>query len=77
MADLLQMPKSIRQREEEELAAYTARWLELADAALSATDKAAKALEIAREEQQHIRDKINRRLDNYIKAGGRRVKKVG
>jgi len=40
------MPKSRRQREEEEaeLSAYTARWLELADAALSATEKAAKAL---------------------------------
>ena len=52
MADLLQMPKSIRKKEEEEVAAYTARWLELADAALSATEKAAKALEIAREEQE-------------------------
>jgi hypothetical protein len=71
------MPKSIRQREEEELAAYTARWLELADAALSTTDKAAKALEIAREEQQHIRIDIKRRLDNYTRAGGRRVKKIG
>ena len=77
MADLLQMPKSLRQREEEELAAYTARWLELADAALSATEKAAKALELACEEQQHIRDDIQRRLQTYAKAGGRRVKKVG
>ena len=79
MADLLQMPKSRRQREEEEaeLSAYTARWLELADAALSATEKAAKALELAREEQQHIRDDIQRRLQKYAKAGGRRVMKVG
>jgi len=79
LADLLQMPKSRRQREEEEaeLSAYTARWLELADAALSATEKAAKALELAREEQQHIRDDIQRRLQKYAKAGGRRVKKVG
>jgi uncharacterized protein YicC (UPF0701 family) len=45
LADLLQMPKSIRKKqEEEELTAYTARWLELADAALSATKKAAKSL---------------------------------
>jgi len=69
------MPKSRRQREEEELAAYTARWLELADAALSATEKAAKTLELARREQK--RDDIKRRLDIYTKAGGRRVKKVG
>ena len=75
MADLLPMPKSRRQREEEELAAYTARWLELADAALSATEKAAKTLELARREQK--RDDIKRRLDIYTKAGGRRVKKVG
>ena len=54
-----------------------ARWLELADAALSATDKAAKALELARHEQERIRRDIKRRLDNYAKAGGRRVKKVG
>ena len=79
LADLLQMPKSRRQREEEEaeLSAYTARWLELADAALSATEKAAKALEIARQEQEHIRNDIQRRLKNYAKAGGRRVRKVG
>ena len=77
MADLLQMPKSLRQREEEELAAYTARWLELADAALSATEKAAKTLELAREEQQRMRNDIKRRLDNYAKNGGRRVKQVG
>ena len=64
------MPKSRRQKEEEELTAYTARWLELADAALSATDKAAKALELARHEQERIRSVIKRRLDNYVKAGG-------
>jgi len=73
------MPKSRRQREEEEaeLSAYTARWLELADAALSATEKAAKALEIARQEQEHIRNDIQRRLKNYVKADKRRVRKVG
>jgi hypothetical protein len=78
LADLLQMPKSRRQREEEEaeLSAYTARWLELA-AALSATEKSQKSLELARQEQEHIRNKIKRRLDNYAKAGGRRVKKIG
>jgi hypothetical protein len=77
LADVLQMPKSRRQREEEELTAYTARWLELADAALSATDKAAKALELARHEQERIRGVVKRRLENYAKAGGRRVKKIG
>jgi len=55
---------------------YRARWLELADAARSATDKAAKALELARHEQERIRRDIKRRLDNYAKAGGRRVKKI-
>ena len=45
LADLLQMPKSRRQRKEEEaeLSAYTARWLELADAALSATRESRKS----------------------------------
>jgi hypothetical protein len=76
LAELLSMPKSKRQREEEELAAHTAHWLELADAALSATEKAARALELARREQERIRSNIKRQLENYAKAGGRRVKKV-
>jgi hypothetical protein len=76
LADLLPMPKSKRQKEEEELAAYTTRWLELADAALSATEKAAQALELARREQERIRGNIKRQLDNYAKAGGRRLKKI-
>ena len=42
----------------DELAAYTARWLELADAALSATEKAAKTLELACEEQHRKRNVI-------------------
>jgi predicted metal-dependent hydrolase len=77
LAELFHMPKSIRQKEEEEVAGYTARWLELADAAISATEKAAKALELARHEQERIRNDIQRRLKNYAKAGGRRVKRVG
>ena len=77
LADLLQMPKSRREREEEELATYTARWLQLADAALSATEKAQKSLELARQEQERICRDIKRRLENYAKAGGRRVKKIG
>jgi len=48
-----------------------------ADAALSATEKAAKALEIAREEQQHIRREIKRKLENYGKLKHRKAKKVG
>ena len=73
------MPKSGRQREEQEaeLSAYTARWLELANSALSATEKATNALELARQEQERIRNDIQRTLKNYAKAGGRRVKKVG
>ncbi|HTE89220.1 MAG TPA: hypothetical protein VK639_09720 [Terriglobales bacterium] len=78
MATLLRMPKpESREQEEADLAAYTARWLQLADAALSATDKAVKALEIAREEQEHIRRDIKRRLANYSKLKRRRIKKVG
>ena len=72
------MPKlESRKQEEADLAAYTARWLQLADAALSATEKAAKALEIAREEQEHIRRDIRRKLANYSKMKRRKVKKVG
>jgi len=71
------MPKSKRQQAEEELTAYTAHWLELADAALSATEKAKKSLELARQEQERIRRDIKRRLDNYARAGGGRVKKIG
>jgi hypothetical protein len=72
------MPKPVsRGQEEADLAAYTARWLQLADAALSATEKAAKALEIAREEQEHIRRDIKRKLANYSKMKRRKVEKVG
>ena len=78
MATLLRMPKpESRGQEEADLAAYTARWLQLADAALSATEKAAKALEIAREEQEHIRRDIKREVANYSKMKRRKVKKVG
>ena len=51
--------------------------LQLADAALSATEKATKALEIAREEQEHIRRDIKRKLENYGKLKRRKAKKVG
>ena len=72
------MPKlESRKQAEADLAAYTARWLQLADAALSATEKAAKALEIAREEQEHIRRDIRRKLANYNKLKRRRIRKVG
>ena len=49
----------------------------MADAALSATEKAQKSLELARQEQERICRDIKRRLDDYAKAGGRRVKKIG
>jgi hypothetical protein len=71
----LPMVESKRQQEEKELAAYTARWLELADAALSATDKAAKALEIAREEQDHMRTEIKRTMERYSKNIGEAKKR--
>ena len=72
------MPKpESREQAEADLAAYTARWLQLADAALSATEKAAKALEIAREEQEHIRREIKRKLENYGKLRRRKGRKVG
>jgi len=75
---LLRMPKlESRKQEEADLAAYTARWLQLADAALSATEKAAKALEIARGEQEHIRREIKRKLANYNRLKRRRIRKVG
>jgi len=75
MATLLRMPKLESRKQEE--ADYTARWLQLADAALSATEKAVKALEIAREEQEHIRREIKRKLANYNKLKRRRIRKVG
>jgi hypothetical protein len=72
------MPKpESGEQEEADLAAYTARWLQLADAALSATEKAAKALEIAREEQEHIRRDIKRKLEKYGKLKRSKAKKVG
>jgi len=72
------MPKpESSEQEKDDLAAYTARWLQLADAALSATEKAAKALEIAREEQEHIRREIKRKLENYGKQKRRKARKVG
>jgi hypothetical protein len=48
-----------------ELRAYSERWLQLADIALSATEKAAKALELAREEQERIRSEIKRTMKRY------------
>ena len=53
------MPK--RLDEADELAAFSARdarWLYLADAALSASEKTIQALELAKEEQERIR-KLN------------------
>jgi hypothetical protein len=64
------MVESKRQQEEKEVAAYTARWLELPDAALSATEKAAKALEMAREEQERLRAEIKRTMERYSKNLG-------
>ena len=48
-----------------ELDAYSEHWLKLADAALSATEKAATALELARQEQERIRLEIKRTMQRY------------
>ena len=48
-----------------ELDAYNEHWLKLADAALSATEKAATALEVARQEQERIRLEIKRTMQRY------------
>ena len=67
--------ESARHQREAELSAYTARWLQLADAALSATEKAAKALELAREEQERIRSEIKRTMKRYSENLGEAKKR--
>ena len=75
MATLLRMPKpETREQEESDLAAYTARWLQLADAALSAIEKAAKALEIALAKSKSISAAT---LNASSKLKRRKAKKVG
>src|SRR2546422_4359580 len=67
VAKILTMPKPLSQDEDAELAAFRARdarWLQLADAALSAAEKTIQALELAKEEQQRIRDRKSTRLNS-------------
>jgi len=67
--------ESARHQRDAELSAYTARWLQLADAALSATDKAARALELARLEQERIRSEIKRTMKRYSENLGEAKKR--
>ena len=75
MAKILKMPK----QDEAELTAFRsrdARWLHLADAALSASEKTSQALELAKEEQERIRKKIERNIEKYQRLEQRKNKKA-
>ena len=76
MAKILAMPK--RQDEDDELAdfrARDARWLHLADATLSASEKTIQALDLAREEQQSIRKQLKGNIEKYQRLERRRKAK--
>ena len=68
------MPK--RQDDADELAAFRARWLYLADAALSASDKTIQALELAKEEQERIRKQLKGNIEKYQRIEQRKNKKA-
>ena len=73
---ILAMPK--RQDEDDELAAFRARdarWLHLADATLSASEKTIQALDLAREEQQSIRKQLKGNIEKYQRLERRRKAK--
>ena len=71
------MPKpESREQAEADLAAYTARWLQLRRRAVRYRESG-KSPEIAHEEQEHIRREIKRKLENYGKLKRRKAKKVG
>ena len=75
------MPKPLSQDEDAELAAFRARdarWLQLADAALSAAEKTIQALELAKEEQQRIRKQLKGNIEKYRRLERqRKTKKSG
>jgi hypothetical protein len=85
VAKVLIMPKrhkptgrSYRDQHGAELTAFherNARWLELADAALSAAEKTIRALELARDEQQRIRKRIKTNIENYHRLEQQRITK--
>jgi len=71
------MPK--RQDEDDELAAFRsrdARWLQLADDALSASEKSSQALELAKEEQERIRKQLKGNIEKYQRLEQRKNKKA-
>ena len=77
MAKILTMPK--RLDEADELAAFRARdarWLYLADAALSASEKTIQALVLAREEQERIRKQLKGNIEKYQRLERRKAKKA-
>ena len=77
VAKILTMPK--RLDEADELAAFRARdarWLYLADAALSASEKTIQALELAREEQERIRKQLKGNIEKYQRLERRKAKKA-
>ena len=77
MAKILTMPK--RQDEDDELAAFRARdarWLHLADASLSASEKTIQALELAKEEQERIRKQLKGNIEKYQRFERRKNKKA-
>ena len=77
VAKILTMPK--RQDEDDELAAFRARdarWLHLADAALSASEKTIQALELAKEEQERIRKQLKGNIEKYQRLERRKAKKA-
>ena len=74
VAKILTMPK--RQDDADELAAFRARWLYLADAALSASEKTIQALELAKEEQQRIRKQLKGNIEKYQRLERRKAKKA-
>jgi hypothetical protein len=58
--------------------ARDARWLQLADAALSATEKTIQALELDKEEQQRIRKQLKGNIEKYRRLERqRKTKKSG
>ena len=62
-----------------ELAAFRARdahWLQLADTALSASEKTIQALELAKEEQERIRKQLKGNIEKYQRLEQRKNKKA-
>src|SRR5438445_12258271 len=76
VAKILKMPK---RQDEAELAAFhsrDARWLKLADDALSASEKSSQALELAKEEQERIRKQLKGNIEKYQRLEQRKNKKA-